>query len=142
MRRIKSTEWILQDLTGNMREFDAARRSFIDKIEVAILKRFSEFSNVGLIKATKIADIKSWPKEWNKLKGFFFSFHVILQIVTIAVHAKCLFIEFQLHNCVFIPPLSLVRGSILQSPCLFVHKKNLVTFFSASTGPNDLIFGM
>lgn len=62
MRRIKSTEWILQDLTGNMREFDAVRRSFIDKIEVAILKRFSEFSNVGLIKATKIADIKSWPK--------------------------------------------------------------------------------
>jgi hypothetical protein len=36
-----------------------------------------------------------------------------------------------------------LQHHILQSPCPSIHpQKMLVTFFSTSTGPNDLIFGM
>ena len=36
-----------------------------------------------------------------------------------------------------------LQHHILQSPCPTVRpQKNVVTFFSTSTGPNNLIFGM
>ena len=69
LRKAKETESQLQ-LKGDDREFNAARTVLIDNMESALEKRFAEFSTVGVIKATKIGDLKSWPKNWEILKDF------------------------------------------------------------------------
>ncbi|XP_060554316.1 zinc finger protein 862-like [Ruditapes philippinarum] len=58
------------ELKGDEREFNSARNKIIDQIEAALLRRFSEFSSLGVIKATRIADILSWPKSWEMLQDF------------------------------------------------------------------------
>lgn len=58
-----------EGLTGNDTEFKAARSKFIDQIEMAVDKRFSDFSSPNVVLATRIADLQSWPKTWESLKG-------------------------------------------------------------------------
>lgn len=53
----------------NLQQFNAVRSKIIENIEQALMDMFSEFSSTTVVKATRIADIKTWPKEWDELKG-------------------------------------------------------------------------
>lgn len=54
--------------------------AFIESIQSALQKRFSEFSpssTMPVVKATQIADLKAWPQEWQGLRGLL-SVHVLV----------------------------------------------------------------
>jgi hypothetical protein len=49
---------------------DFNKEKFIDNIILALEGRFNEFKkSEAVVKATCIADLKSWPREWDSLKG-------------------------------------------------------------------------
>ena len=49
---------------------DFNKEKFVDNIILALEGRFNEFQkSEAVIKATCIADLKSWPHEWDSLKG-------------------------------------------------------------------------
>jgi hypothetical protein len=53
--------------------FKKIRSAFIESIESALGKRFSEFSptsTMPVVNATCMADLRTWPQEWQDLKGF------------------------------------------------------------------------
>lgn len=56
----------------NAVEFKSARIKLLEQMETALEKRFVDFSqsHPGVILSTKIADITTWPKSWDTLKGF------------------------------------------------------------------------
>lgn len=60
--------------------FSQIKIAFIESIQSALQKRFSEFSpssTMPVVNATQIADLKVWPQEWQDLRGLL-SVHVLV----------------------------------------------------------------
>lgn len=60
--------------------FSQIKIAFIESIQSALQKRFSEFSpssTMPVVNATQIADLKAWPQEWQDLRGLL-SVHVLV----------------------------------------------------------------
>lgn len=53
----------------NIQEFTATRRNFLEKIVIALEKRFHDFSSPTVVQASKIADFRLWPDSLESLKG-------------------------------------------------------------------------
>jgi hypothetical protein len=50
--------------------FQFARQAVVEEVIQAVSKRFSDFcQDTNIVGATKIADLKAWPHEWESLKG-------------------------------------------------------------------------
>ena len=54
----------------NTAEFNVAKQKWLNNLEEALQKRFVEFTTNDIVCATKIADMKSWPRDWESLKGY------------------------------------------------------------------------
>ncbi|VDI55336.1 Hypothetical predicted protein [Mytilus galloprovincialis] len=58
----------------NISQFKAARKQLVKNLVDALMKRFSEFSStsesVVHVHATRIADLQTWPENWDDLEGF------------------------------------------------------------------------
>lgn len=60
--------------------FSQIKIAFIESIQSALQKRFSEFlpsSTMPVVNATQIADLKAWPQELQDLRGLL-SVHVLV----------------------------------------------------------------
>jgi hypothetical protein len=55
----------------DIREFSAARENIIAALTTALEKRFREFQcdDSNVISATQVADVASWPRDWETLQG-------------------------------------------------------------------------
>ena len=54
-------------------EFSSARAKLIDNLESALQKRFTDFTpggDISGIQATKMADVKMWPHNWDELADY------------------------------------------------------------------------
>ena len=69
LRKVTGDEGVL----GNDLEFAAARTSLTDQTWAAFEQQFQDFSSPTVVRATRIADINSWPKVWDSLKGYMFN---------------------------------------------------------------------
>ena len=69
---IDSTTFCGTDLTFiDNREFLQAKQNIIKHMLDTLNGRFSDFSDAqSVVKATRIADLAAWPRDWKTLKGF------------------------------------------------------------------------
>ena len=66
-------EGIVMTHCNALTEFLSARAKLIDNLESALQKRFTDFTSGGdisVIQATKIADVKMWPHNWDELADY------------------------------------------------------------------------
>lgn len=82
--------------------FSQIKTAFIESIQSALKKRFSEFSpssTMQVFNASQIADLKAWPQEWHDLRGLL-SVHVLVSTfkfeLMVFVSSRFKFIMFTL----------------------------------------------
>lgn len=70
----------------NISQFKAARKQLVKNLVDALMKRFSEFSSSSesVVHATRIADLQTWPENWDDLEGSI-DFFVVEFIVSVLV---------------------------------------------------------
>ena len=52
------------------RSFSSARGTMLEKLHEALTTRFGEFSShTSIIRCTRIADLRTWPQNWDSLRG-------------------------------------------------------------------------